>query len=360
MTQPQEEQLLYLRLPTGSLNNPERGNTEELFRKAQYEIVGYTPGKEKPRPGIICKPPIFYVRIDKPKNMPRALGNNSSDVAIFGNDDYEEIGIPLVEVCNLDYGNVTIVAAVMADLKIKGERIETLDQLIKLKFSANEPVKVSTEFPQSAARYIAGNTTLRTILGYGLGPNDDARMRAAIEIVPLNAAGPVTRKPIQIYVSDGKTELQLYDDNERLIVDTSQTGEGLRQNGARVIETIGKSSARLYTTRTALKDGWKAEQINDLANNLMGVVNARGKLMVKMNVATAQLEGLINYLVQKGYCGKQPTITMFGEYSAVETLIPKLDFLAASAAIRRLGADDIGISELSTMIKNTDYLEGKI
>lgn len=360
MTQSQEEQLLYVRLPTGSLNNPDRGNTEELFRLAQYIIVGYTPGKEKPRPRIISNPQVFSVRVDRPKNMPRALCNGKSDVAIMGNDIYEEVGIPLVEVCDLDYGNVRIVAAVMDGLKFRGERVETLDQLVRMKLSAGDPIAVSTEFPELTARYIAANRTLRTLLGYELGPNEDARMMNSIEVIPINAAGPVTGKPVLIYVSDGKTELQLYDDNERLIVDTSQTGEGLRQNGARIIDELSSSSARLYTTWMALQDEWKAQQINDLANNLMGVVNARNRLMVKMNIPTDMLERLVNYLVEKGYCGKRPTITMFGEYSAVETLMPKIDFPAASAAIRRLGADDIGISEMPILISNKDYLRGKI
>ena len=315
-------QKLKIALPTGSLNDTARGNTNEFFKTAGYDIEGYEPKKEtKP---IVLNQPFFDVTADRPQDMPRALSSGIYDVAILGSDWKVESREELVEVLDLKYGNVRIVAAQKPDEKATG-----LDSLL---WRYSSDFSVSTEYPTIAADYVKGSETYKKLFG-----------NADPVIVYSKDQRKGTNLRVKIFPSAGRTEMKIVNSSANLIVEAAQTGETIRRAGLVEIDEIMKSSARLYATKATLDDGWKRGQIEGLAAMLYGAVRAREDyFLVAMNVPEEKMGVVAAYLKKEGLCGKEPTVSMpFGGNVAVEAMIPKAVYPKTIGDLLRLKADDI-------------------
>ena len=276
-------------IPKGSLE----AQTLLLFKQADLEIKvtnrEYNPSIEDPR--------IERVKILRPQEIPEYVEKGYFDLGITGRDWIAERGADVVEIADLSYskmaekeGAVKIVLAVPADRAGINEAKDVPPQS-----------KISTEYPKLTKSFFDN-------LGI----------------------------PVQIFFSYGATEAK---DMMDCIVELTETGETLRKNNWRIIHTILESHTKLIANKDSWNDSSKRAEIEEIKTLLSGVIEARGKVLLSMNVAETKLKEVMSALPAM----KKPTISqLYGQdYYAVETVVSKREVNVLIPKLKSMGAEDI-------------------
>ena len=126
------------------------------------------------------------------------------------------------------------------------------------------------------------------------------------------------------------------------VVEITETGRALRAAGLRVLDTILVSHTELIANPAAYADPAKRKAMEQLQTLLSGALEARGRVLVKMNVEESGLDTVIGLLPAL----RSPTVSkLFGEEGyAVETVVAKAEINTLIPALRDAGAT--GIIEL--------------
>ena len=281
--------MLTIVIPKGSLE----AQTLLLFKQADLEIKvtnrEYNPSIEDPR--------IERVKILRPQEIPEYVEKGYFDLGITGRDWIAERGADVVEIADLSYskmaekgGAVKIVLAVPADRADINEAKDVPPQS-----------KISTEYPKLTKSFFDN-------LGI----------------------------PVQIFFSYGATEAK---DMMDAIVELTETGETLRKNNWRIIHTILESHTKLIANKDSWNDSSKRAEIEEIKTLLSGVIEARGKVLLSMNVAGTKLKEVMSALPAM----KKPTISQLYEqdYYAVETVVSKREVNVLIPKLKSMGAEDI-------------------
>jgi ATP phosphoribosyltransferase len=281
--------MLRLVLPKGSLEKP----TLDLYEAADLRVersstVDYRATVDDPR--------IDDVRILRPQEIPVYVAEGLFDLGIAGRDWVEETASDVEILGELQYSKATsrpfrIVLAVPTDSPITS--VADLPQ----------GVRVSTEYPELTRRYFARN-----------GIEADIRL------------------------SYGATEAKVPDIVD-CIVDGTETGRALRAAGLRIVDEVLVSYTALVANKAAVADPAKRHAMEQLKTLLDGVMEARGKVLVKLNVGEADLDAVIELLPSM----KSPTVSkLFGDGGyAVETVVAKATINTLIPALKDAGATDI-------------------
>lgn len=283
--------MLRLVLPKGSLERA----TFELFDAADLTVhrsssVGYKASIDDPR--------IDEVRILRPQEIPVYVAEGLFDVGVTGRDWVEETASDVVSLGELQYSKATsnpvrVVVAVGDDAP--AQRVEDLPQ----------GLRVSTEYPELTRRYFAAK-----------GIEADVRL------------------------SYGASEAKIPDIAD-CIVDITETGRALKAAGLRIIDTILTSYTEVVANREAYADEEKRHAMGQLMTLLTGTLDARGQVLVKMNVAHGGLDAVVALLPSLD----APTVSeLAGGGFAVETVVPKNQINRLIPALKDAGAT--GIIEL--------------
>ena len=290
--------MLNLVLPKGSLEKA----TLELFAAADLPVdrsssVAYKASINDPR--------IESVRILRPQEIPTYVADGLFDLGITGRDWIEETASDVESLGELKYSKVTAkpVRIVMA-----------VPQDSEWQSVADLPagVRVSTEYPEITRRFLAD-----------VGVDADVRL------------------------SYGATEAKVPDIVD-VVVDITETGRALNAAGLRIIETMVTSYTELIANRASFADPEKAHAMRQIHTLLQGVLDARGKVLVKMNVPTGALDDVINVLPSM----KSPTVNELfrGAGYAVETVVPKDEINILIPQLRDKGASGIVEMPISKII----------
>jgi ATP phosphoribosyltransferase len=284
--------VLRLVLPKGSLERA----TLELFDAADLAVQR---GSDVDYRGSIDDPRVAEVRILRPQEIPGYVAEGLFDLGVTGRDWIEETGNDVVSLGELHYSKATarpikVVLAVAADSAV--QVTEDLPQ----------GVRVSTEYPGLTGRYLAKHGV-------------DA----------------------QILLSYGATEAKIPEIADA-VVEITETGRALKAAGLRIVDTILVSYTELIANPVAYQDREKRHAMEQLHTLLQGTLEARGRVLVKLNVGAADLDDVIALLPAL----KSPTVSkLFGEGGyAVETVVPKSDINRLIPALKDHGAT--GIIEL--------------
>ena len=238
--------------------------------------------------------PGFAAKLLKPQNVVEMLHAGSRDVGFAGADWVAELDADLVELLDTGLDPVQVVAAAPADLLVDG---------------ALPPGRlvVASEYTRLTQRWIASQ--------------------------PIDA----------VFVrSYGATEVFPPEDAD-LIVDNTATGSTLRANGLAVVDTLMRSSTRLYAGRPALDDPARRAPIEDLVLLLESVLEARRRVMLELNVAQADFERVVSILP----CMREPTVSrLHGESAyAIRAAVPRTALPALLLDIKTRGGTDLVVSE---------------
>jgi ATP phosphoribosyltransferase len=145
----------------------------------------------------------------------------------------------------------------------------------------------------------------------------------------------------KVSLSYGATEAKVPDIADA-VVEITETGRALRAAGLRVIETVLVSHTELIASPASYADPDKRTAMEELQTLLTGALEARGRVLIKLNVDQANLDAVIGLLPAL----KSPTVSqLFGEEAyAVETVVAKSEINILIPALKQYGAT--GIIEL--------------
>lgn len=281
--------MLRLVLPKGSLEKA----TLELFEHADLAVrrssaVQYLASIDDPR--------VAEVRILRPQEIPTYIEEGMFDLGITGRDWIEETNSNIVSLGQLQYSKATaspirLVLAVAQDAAWKS--------------AADLPngVRISTEYPGLTKRYFER-------LGI------DAKVR----------------------LSYGATEAKVPDIADA-VVEITETGSALRAAGLRIIDTVLTSYTELIANPAAYADPGKRHAMAQLQTLLQGTLEARGKVLLKLNVGNADFDRVVALVPSM----KQPTVAkLFGDAGyAIETVVPKQGINTLIPELKDAGATDI-------------------
>jgi ATP phosphoribosyltransferase len=281
--------MLRLVLPKGSLERA----TMQLFEDADLAV---SRGSDVDYRGSIDDPRVDEVRILRPQEIPRYVADGLFDLGIAGRDWVEETQSDVVVLGDLEYSKASanpfrIVVAVADDSP--WDKVEDLP----------DGVKVSTEYPELTRRFFA-----------------DRGVRADVRL------------------SYGATEAKVPDIVD-CVVDGTETGRALRAANLRIIGEVLPSFTALIANPASHADPAKRQAMLQLKVLLDGVLEARGKVLVKLNVGGDQLDEVIRLVPSM----KAPTVSeLFGQGGyAVETVVAKSEINTLIPALKDAGATDI-------------------
>jgi ATP phosphoribosyltransferase len=281
--------MLSLVLPKGSLERA----TLDLFDAADLTV---RRSSDRDYHASVDDPRIDKVRFLRPQEIPSYLERGLFDLGITGRDWIAETEADVVSLGELQYSKATSqpVRVVLA-----------VPDSTSWQSAADLPegVRISTEFPSLTRRFL------------------DARGVKAM-VIP----------------SYGATEAKVPDIVDA-IVDLTETGSSLRKNGLRVLETLLTSYTELIASGPAFADPGKRAAMEDIALLLRGAIQARGNVLLKLNVAASRLAAVTEMLPSLS----SPTITALarGDMNAVETVVPKRGVNTLIPALKAAGAQDI-------------------
>lgn len=281
--------MLKLVVPKGSLEKA----TFDLFEAADLKI-GRASDREYR--GTVNDPRISSVAILRPQEIPTYIEDGFFDVGVTGEDWIAETGAEVVKVTALEYSKQT-------ELPVKIVLAVPREAGITRPEDVKPGSRISTEFPNLTRSYFEK-------LGI----------------------------PVKIFLSYGATEAKVPEIVDA-IVDLTETGSTLRRHGMEIVDVLMESRTQLIAHPAAYDDPEKRKAIDELTILLRGAVDARGKVLVKLNVQSEQLQAVIGALPAM----RAPTVSQLSEsgFHAVETIVAKTAINTLIPRLKELGASDI-------------------
>ncbi len=132
------------------------------------------------------------------------------------------------------------------------------------------------------------------------------------------------------------------------IVEFTETGNSLRANNLRIIDTLLTSTTRFVANKTAWDIPWKREKMENIAMLLKGAIEARAKVGLKMNVPEDRLAEVVGFLPAE----KSPTVSRLADtaWVAVEVILEEKQERELIPRLKRAGATGIITYPLNKVI----------
>lgn len=260
--------------------------------------------------------PEIEVKILRPQEIPTYVQEGFYDIGITGKDWIIEATADVKILLDLEYGQVDQVVAIPENFEYNN-----LTELIEGFAKQKRTLRISSEYLTTTSAHIRSNKAYQKYYG------DVCPMI----ITPWMRIGE--NKMVEIFLSFGATEAKPPEDVDA-ICDITETGTTLVQNNLKLIETLGHSSAHLIANKKSLEDKVKAEKIADIIALIKGVVEARKKLHIFVNVKEENLQKLLDSLPAL----KRPTISKLSEegWFGVNTVIDKNEYIKIVPKLREI------------------------
>ena len=280
--------MLKIVLPKGSLETA----TLALFDAADLTVVRSSSVEYK---ASIDDPRVESVRILRPQEIASYVQEGLFDLGITGRDWVEETSSDVVSLGELRYSKATsqpvrVVVAVADSSPAQSAK------------DLKDGVRVTTEYPEMTRRYFAER-----------GIKADIRL------------------------SYGASEAKIPDIAD-CVVDITETGRALRASGLRIIDTVLTSYTELIANKDSYADPVKRHAMEQLMTLLTGTLEARDKVLLKLNVAETSLDAVLALLP----AAKSPTVSRLASGDvAVESVVPKRGIHTLIPDLIDAGASDL-------------------
>jgi ATP phosphoribosyltransferase len=228
-------------------------------------------------------------KIMKPQNVGELLELGSHDAGFTGIDWIRESGADVVEIMDLGFDRVKVVAAIPAGADEEALR--------------GRKIVVATEYVNLAESWLrSGSWQYHLLRTYG-----------ATEVFPP--------------------------DDADMIIDNTSSGKTLQDNGLRIIAVILESSTRFVASKAAMSDKEKRRRIEELAMLFKAVVDGRDRVMLEMNVT----EDNFNELVTGLPAMRSPTVSPLcgNDGFAIKIAVKKNEVPQLIPRLKKAGATDI-------------------
>ena len=280
--------MLKIVLPKGSLETA----TLALFDAADLTVVRSSSVEYK---ASIDDPRVDSVRILRPQEIASYVQEGLFDIGITGRDWIEETSSDVASLGELRYSKATsqpvrVVVAVADSSPAQSAK------------DLKDGVRVTTEYPEMTRRYFAER-----------GIKADIRL------------------------SYGASEAKIPDIAD-CVVDITETGRALRASGLRIIDTVLTSYTELIANKDSYADPVKRHAMQQIMTLLTGTLEARDKVLLKLNVAESSLDAVLALLP----AAKSPTVSRLASGDvAVESVVPKRGINTLIPDLIDAGASDL-------------------
>ncbi len=288
-------QILKIGLPKGSLQE----STLDLFAKAGFHFSvssrSYFPSIDDDEIEAI---------LIRAQEMARYIEKGAFDVGLTGKDWIIETGADVVEVCDLIYSKASMRPVRWVLAVPESSSIQSVKDL--------EGKRVATEVINITKDYLARNN-----------------VTADVEF----SWGATEVKPPELVDA---------------IVEVTETGNSLRANKLRIVETILESNTKLIANKAAWNDPWKKEKIENIAMLLEGAIRAQGKVGLKMNFKKDDFKRVMDQIPAL----RKPTVSNLTDenWVALEVIVEEKTVRRLIPELKRAGAEGIFEYEISKLI----------
>lgn len=258
--------LLMLGLPKGSLQEA----TIKLFGKAGFNI---SVSSRSYRPSIDDEE--LDGRFVRAQEVSRYVEHGYFDCGLTGQDWVKENGSDVVEVCDLVYSRASNRRSKWIIAVPEASPVQTVQDL--------EGKRVATEVVNITRQFLSENG--------------------------VNA---------EVEFSWGATEVKVPDLVDA-IVDLTETGNSLRANKLRIVETILYTNTVLVANKDAWNNRKKRRKIESIAMLLQAALEANTKVGLKLNIEKSRLDAILDDLPAL----RNPTINRLADddWVAIETIL---------------------------------------
>mgnify|MGYP000636556249 FL=1 len=280
--------MLKIVLPKGSLEKA----TLDLFEAADLSVVRSSSVDYK---ASIDDPRVTEVRILRPQEIATYVQEGLFDIGITGRDWIEETDSDVVSLGELRYSKATAQPVRVIVAVADSSPAQSAKDL-------RDGVRVTTEYPEMTRRYFAN-----------LGIKADIRL------------------------SYGASEAKIPDIAD-CVVDITETGRALRAAGLRIIDTMLTSYTELIANKESFADPVKRHAMEQIMTLLTGTLEARDKVLLKLNVSENAMEKVLALLP----AAKSPTVSRLasGDY-AIESVVTKRGINTLIPDLIDAGASDL-------------------
>ena len=280
--------MLKIVLPKGSLEKA----TLDLFEAADLSVVRSSSVDYK---ASIDDPRVAEVRILRPQEIATYVQEGLFDIGITGRDWIEETASEVVSLGELRYSKATAQPVRVVVAVADSSSAQSVKDL-------KDGVRVTTEYPEMTRRYFAN-----------LGIKADIRL------------------------SYGASEAKIPDIAD-CVVDITETGRALRAAGLRIIDTMLTSYTELIANKESFADPVKRHAMEQIMTLLTGTLEARDKVLLKLNVSENAMEKVLALLP----AAKSPTVSRLasGDY-AIESVVTKRGINTLIPDLIDAGASDL-------------------
>lgn len=244
-------------------------------------------------------------QVVKPQITSFLLSENKADLGFSGKDWVYENGVEdkVEEIMDLGFDPVRIVAAI--------PETKDLETLLK------NPVTIATEYQSLSKKWVESKKNNGTIFR--------------------------TWGTSEGFVQDTEDAMA------QILIDNTSTGSSLKANRLKIVDTLMESSTRMYASKEAMKNPQKKQKILELKMLFEAVLNARGRVMLEMNVEKDKFDSLVKGLPSM----RSPTVSpLFGDNGyAVKIAVNKCEVPTLLPKLQSLGATDILEYELRKVVQ---------
>jgi ATP phosphoribosyltransferase len=275
-----------LGLPKGSLEE----STKNLFAKAGWKI---TTSARSYKPAI--DDPELDGRFVRAQEVSRYVEHGFFDCGLTGHDWILENESDVVEVCDLIYSRASVQKSRWVLCVPESSPITRPEDLAGK--------RVATELVGTVRRYFA-----------------QKGIAAEVEF------------------SWGATEVKVPDLVDA-IVDITETGNSIRANKLRIVDTLLETNTKFIANKASWADPAKRKKIETIALLLRGALEAESKVGLKMNLPKASLDAVVKALPAL----RNPTISPLSspDWVALETIIDESVVREIIPQLKMLGAEGI-------------------
>lgn len=275
-----------LGLPKGSLEE----STITLFAKAGWKI---STSSRSYKPAI--DDPELDGRFVRAQEVSRYVEHGFFDCGLTGFDWIQENESDVIEVCDLVYSRASVQRSRWVLCVPESSPITKPEQLAGK--------RVATELVHTVKRYFKKK-----------------RIKAEVEF------------------SWGATEVKVPDLVDA-IVDITETGNSIRANKLRIIDTLLETNTKFIANKASWKNPVKRRKIETIALLLRGALEAESKVGLKMNLPKSALTKIAKALPAL----RNPTISQLShpDWIALETVIDERVVREIIPQLKSLGAEGI-------------------
>ena len=274
--------MLKITLPTGRIQDKVFQLLGEIGLKFLSNGRSYRP---------VCTDSRIEAKILKAQNIPRLVALGRHDCGFTGYDWVVEQDADIIELLDLEFDPVRIVAAMPEELGNLSELSKRLP---------NRPVVVASEYCRLANNFIE-QTGLKAIF-------------------------------VQTY---GATEALPPEDAD-IIIDNTSSGTTLHHNRLVIVDELMTSTTRFICNKQVYEDPVKRARLDELTMLMKSTLQARTKVLLEMNVPIEVFEQVVNNLpcmlaptVSPLFDGKGYVVKAAVSTDLIPILIPRLVTLGA-------------------------------